>query len=101
MKQEMENQGGMPTDMQQILASLRDIVPIEWNPNAIPHFDESIREHEWEVALHVVCDYLLEAATPPAQLVVIEQILILHRAMGIEDTCVADLRRKAGKPASQ
>jgi hypothetical protein len=99
MEQEMQNQGGMPMDMRRILASLRDIVPIEWNPNAIPLFDESIREHEWEVALHVVCDYLLEPATPPAPPEVIQQIQTLHRIMGIEDTCLADLRRKAGKPA--
>ena len=58
-------------------------------------FDEFVEQHEWELALHAVCDYLLEPTTlaPPAA--VIQQIQILHEAMRIEDTCVADLRGKA------
>jgi len=91
------DEGGTPTDMRQIFANLRNVVSTEWNSDAPAVFDELIREHEWELALHVVCDYLLEPATPPAAPELIEKIQSLHKVMGIEDSCVTDLRRKAGQ----
>ena len=97
MTEETNNQGGTPTDMRQIFANLKNVVSTKWNSDAPAVFDEFIREHEWELALHVVCDYLLEPATPPAAPELIEDIQSLHKAMGIWDSCVTDLRRKAGQ----
>jgi hypothetical protein len=83
--------------MRQIFANLKSVLSTEWNPDAPAVFDEFLREHEWGLALHVVCDYLLEPATPPAAAELIEEIQGLHKAMGIEDSCAIDLRRKAGQ----
>ena len=80
--------------MRQTLASLRNVVSTEWNPAALSVFDEFIREHEWDLALHVVCDCLLKQATP-LEPSVIQQIQTLHDTMEIEDSCVMGLRRKA------
>jgi hypothetical protein len=63
-------------------------------------FDEFVREDEWELALHLVCDYLLEPKTQGPPTAAIQQIEALHGAMQITDTCAADLRRKAGRPVS-
>ena len=94
------DEGGTPTDMRQIFANLKNVVSTEWNPDAPAVFDEFIREHEWELALHVVCDYLLEPKTPSAPQELIEQIESLHRGMDIQDSCVTELRRKAGQVAT-
>jgi hypothetical protein len=95
MTEEITHESGMPTDIGQMLASLRNVVSVEWNSDAPAIFDEFIREHEWSLALHVVCDCLLEQTTPPEPAVV-EQIQTLHDMMKIEDSCVMKLRRKAG-----
>jgi hypothetical protein len=58
-------------------------------------FDEFVEQHEWELALHLVCDYLLEPTSQAAPEAVIRQIQSLHEARGIENTYVADLREKA------
>ena len=98
-EKETNNQGGMQTNMRQIFANLINVVSTEWNPDASAVFDEFIREHEWELALHVVCDYLLEPATPAAAPELIAKIQNLHEIMGLEDSCVTDLHRKAGQLA--
>jgi len=54
-------------------------------------FDEFLREHEFELALHVLCDYLLEPTTQPAAPTVVKLIEKLHASMQIVDNCVADL----------
>lgn len=59
-------------------------------------FDEFVREDEWELALHLVCDYLLKPEIQAPQIAIIEQIENLHQLMKIVDGCAADLRRKAG-----
>ena len=95
MTEEIQSQSEMPTDIGQMLASLRNVVSVQWNSDAPAIFDEFIREHEWDLALHVVCDCLLEQTTPPEPAVV-EQIQALHDIMKIGDSCVMKLRRKAG-----
>jgi len=91
----MEHQRIWQEETGQRLTSLRAVLSEGQGLNAHQIFDEFVREHEWGLALHVVCDYLLEPATQAAPIAVIQQIQILHEAMAIEDTCVADLRAKA------
>jgi hypothetical protein len=54
-------------------------------------FEEFMREHEFELALHVLCDYLLEPTTQPVAPTVVKLIEKLHASMQIVDNCVADL----------
>ena len=57
-------------------------------------FDEFVREHEFDLALHLICDSVLESTTQPAT-ALIQKIEDLHAAMKIEDNCVASLQDKA------
>ncbi len=91
----MENQRTWHEEIGQKLTSLRAALSERQDLNAHRLFDEFVREHEWGLALHVVCDFLLEPTTPAASAALIQQIEALHKAMSIEDTCVADLREKA------
>ncbi len=51
---------------------------------------EFVREHEFDLALHAACDYLLEV---PCMLNVniLDQVERLHTMMKIEDDCVKRL----------
>jgi len=60
-------------------------------------FDEFVRETELGLALHTVCDYLLESETPRPEATTVEQIRALHTSMEIEDDCLGRLRQKAGR----
>ena len=86
--------------MEQKLTNLRAVLSEGQALDAHQVFDEFVREHEWGLALHVVCDYLLEPTTQAAPEAVMQQIQSLHEVMAIEDTCVADLRRKAERVAA-
>jgi hypothetical protein len=78
---------------------LRDLRPVLLrNPcsqSYLEFFDEWVREYEFDLALHAVCDYLLEQNTVPEN-ITIEQISSLHEAMDIQDECVNRLRLKTG-----
>ena len=95
MAREMEDQRAGQEQVKEKLAQLRAMLSTGSGFNSWEVFDEFVREHEWGLALHVVCDYLLEPTAQAAPEAVIQEIQSLHETMGIEDTCVADLRRKA------
>jgi hypothetical protein len=54
-------------------------------------FDELMREHEFGLALHLLCDYLLEPTTQPAAPTIVKLVEKLHASMQIVDNCVANL----------
>lgn len=86
--------------MAQKLTSLRSVLCKE-EGNVKQFFDEFVRQDEWDMASMFVCDYLLERTAQAAAAEVIQQIEALHEAMAVVDTCVADLRRKAGLPVGK
>lgn len=96
----MENQRTWQEEIEQNLASLRAVLSEGRSQAAHQVFGEFVREHEWGLALHVVCDYLLEPTVQAAPEAVMQQIQSLHEVMAIEDNCVADLRRKAERAAA-
>jgi hypothetical protein len=57
-------------------------------------FDEFLREHEFDLALHVVCDFLIASPTVCLSSAVFNEIRDLHKQMGIEDRCISDLEKK-------
>jgi len=59
-------------------------------------FDEFVRETELGLALHTVCDYLLESETPRPEATTVEQIRALHTSMEIKDDLPWPARQKAG-----
>jgi hypothetical protein len=58
-------------------------------------FDEFVREQEYELALHLVCDFLLGADAIPVTEAVLKRIEELHRTMDIRDDCTARLVLKS------
>jgi len=94
----MENQRTWQK-IEQKLTSLGTVLSEGRSLAAHQVFDEFVREHEWGLALHVVCDYFLESTVQAAPEAVMQLIQSLHEAMAIEDNCVADLRRKAESAA--
>ena len=94
MKEETYNQPAWRQQMVRKLASLKPLLSTGGH-HLSQLFDDFVREHEWGLALHLVCDYLLQPTAQAAPEAVIQQIESLHEAMGIKDACVADLRGKA------
>ena len=91
----MTNQNTSSHELKGQLEDLKNVLPKELGPRASELFDEFIREHEFGLALHVICDHLLGSATLPSSVKLVQKIQALHEAMKIEDNCVADLRAKA------
>lgn len=75
---------------------LKDMLPKEMDSRCSDLFDEFIREHEFGLALHVICDHLGESTAQPTT-TLIQKIEALHAAMEIEDDCVARLKDKAAR----
>ena len=56
-------------------------------------FDEFVEHNELELALHTVCDFLLEREEVAIMDRDVETIEILHEQMQITDECCAAIRR--------
>jgi len=76
------------------LQSLRPIMLTEHGHSFLDLFDEFMREQELELALHVVCDYILEANSLTVSNATVEQVRRLHTEMEIVDDCVEDLQNR-------
>ena len=76
------------------LQSLRLILLTEHGHSFLDLFDEFMREQEFELALHVVCDYILEPNFLTVSNTTVEQIRRLHTEMEIVDDCVEDLQNR-------
>jgi hypothetical protein len=60
-------------------------------------FDEYLGASEFELALHILCNFFLEPATPEISEEALNEIRVLHKAMELEDDCVERLQRKLRK----
>ena len=99
MTNEKANQEAWRRDIKGQLDGLRAALPSPLGAKSSSFFDEFIREHEFGLALHVICDHLLEPATQPASAAIIQEIQSLHRLMNIEDDCVSDLHKNSRRAA--
>jgi hypothetical protein len=59
------------------------------------NFDEYLDVNEFELALHTLCDHLLDSTALFATDLEITAIDKLHQEMRLVDKCVANLRRQA------
>jgi hypothetical protein len=55
-------------------------------------FDEFMQQREFGLALHAVCDFILEPDSPRVSRSILDQIQHLHAAMGIDDGCIEELQ---------
>ena len=58
-------------------------------------FDDFLQEWEFALALHAVCDYLLEPEVPRAEDSTLERIRDLHISLELTDDCIDRLNSKA------
>ena len=57
-------------------------------------FCEYLSVNEFELALHAVCDFLIEPTTPAVDKTAVDRIERLHKLMKLEDDCTGELREK-------
>jgi hypothetical protein len=78
------------------LQTLRTLFPpSEAGATAAEDFDEYLSANELGLALHVVCDFLLEPDQPPRSIELQTHLQRLHSKMEIDDNCVIRLQQKA------
>jgi hypothetical protein len=82
------------TKLQAQLQSLRTVLPSENGGPLLRVFDEFMQQHEFGLALHVVCDFILDRDPPWVDKSILEWVESLHAVMGIDDGCVQALRNK-------
>jgi hypothetical protein len=58
-------------------------------------FEEYLAVNEFELALHAVCDFLLESTTPEADEATVGRIETLHKLMELQDDCAARVKEKS------
>lgn len=63
------------------------------NTEAGEIFDEFIEQNELELALHAICDFLLEREQVAVEERDVEAIEALHEQMQITDECCSAIRR--------
>jgi hypothetical protein len=80
------------SDIQKRLEFIRCVLPANCKEEEV--FDEFVCEHEFELALHIVCDYIRESNSDSVEQQIIEHIQYLHSAMAIVDDCVQRLTLK-------
>jgi hypothetical protein len=81
-------------ELQTQLQSLRMLLADERGHSFLDLFDEFMQQREFGLALHAVCDYLLQSDSPRVSKLTVEQIHRLHNAMKIDDQCVEDLQNQ-------
>ena len=81
-------------ELQAQLQSLRPMLVTERGHSFLDLFDEFMQQHEFGLALHAVCDYILQPDSPRVSKRTVDQIHRLHAAMKIEDQCVEELQNQ-------
>jgi hypothetical protein len=79
-------------ELQAELLLLRQELLVETAQSFVNLFDEFMNEGEFGLALHVVCDFLLEPDFPRVTESTLDRIQRLHTAMKLDDSCVQDLQ---------
>ena len=82
-------------EIQSQLELLKEILPQTGKQLVV--FDEFLREQEFGLALHVICDYLAEPSSARVGDTIINRILDLHAAMGMEDECIRAVIENQGQ----
>ena len=83
--------------MQQLDAQLQALRPLlltERGRSFLDLFDEFMGQREFGLALHTVCDFILDPDSPRVSKAILDQIQRLHAAMEIDDRCVEELQNQ-------
>ncbi len=63
----------------------------------VEFFDEFLREHEFDSALHVICDFLIDSPAARISISTLNEIRDLHEEFRLEDECATKLEEKLQK----
>jgi hypothetical protein len=80
--------------LQSELSILRLLLLTDEKGEFLRWFDEFIAHHEFELALHVVCDFVSEPSCAHIDRKTLDIVERLHRLMEIEDDCINQLSSK-------
>jgi hypothetical protein len=78
-------------DLQEGLQALRPILLGERGHSFLDLFDEFVEQREFGLALHALCDFMLDPDSPRVSKSILDQIRRLHALMKIDDHCVEEL----------
>jgi len=79
-------------ELQALLQSLRPVLLTERAHSFLDLFDQCIEQREFGLALHAVCDFILDPESPRVSKSILDQIQRLHATMRIDDHCVKELQ---------
>jgi hypothetical protein len=80
-------------DLQDQLESLRPELLVDRGRPFLDLFDEFMRQREFGLALHAVCDFILDQDSPRVNKSSIDLVQRLHTAMKINDGCVLEMQQ--------
>jgi hypothetical protein len=90
-----EGRSGVTEMLKDELEALKgEVADLPLDPRGSALVDEFLDEHEFELALHVICDFLLDKKRGTPSELVLQRIESLHSRMGLTDDCVARLRHR-------
>jgi hypothetical protein len=78
------------------LRNLKPLLASGTEPAYERAFNEFVDHDEFDLALHALCDFLLEPNTAPPQLEDLREIDALHQMMDVTDDCMKRLGEKSG-----
>jgi hypothetical protein len=90
----VETEAAVRKELQVQLQSLRPALLAECDRSFLNLFDEFEQQHEFDLALCVVCDFIIDSDSPQVSKSIIDRILRLHSAMKINDGCVQKLQSR-------
>jgi hypothetical protein len=82
------------------LGSLRHVLIAESDRSRVDFFDDLTEHHEFGLALHEICEYLLERDASNIAQSDLDQIEVLHHIMEVSDKCADELRRRLARPTA-
>jgi hypothetical protein len=78
-------------ELQERLQVLRPLLLGERGRSFLDLFDEFMQHHEFGLALHAICDFILDPDSPRVSKSILDQIQRLHALMKIDDHCLEEL----------
>jgi hypothetical protein len=84
--------------LRELKAKLEELRPLLTGTVAVggylEFFDEFVREQEFDLALHMICDFVIDENVPQIDPAVVERIRAIHQSMQIQDDCVERIKAK-------
>src|SRR5262249_36647364 len=95
----MEQLRALWCDVTGRLKAVRYLLERSLHPTAyLQLFDEYLEANELELALNVLCDFLLEPTAPAVTESELNELSLIHSMMELDDEDVELLRRKRNAP---